>query len=254
MSFPFGKSSSYYDLLYKDKDYSAESLFLLDYLRKYDVTSGHILELGCGTGIHACLLANAGYKVNAIDISEEMIRRARIRSSHNTRCTFSVADVRNYFCNSRHDAVISLFHVFSYQTTNADLISTIKTASSNLKPSGILIFDFWYGPAVLSQKPSVTVKRAYSDSLHIIRTAQPELHTTRNVVDVNYTIDVFNVLEGAHLSFTETHSMRYFFLPELLYMLSSSGFSILESASWLDGGNLSTSSWSGMIVARHECN
>jgi len=48
--------------------------------------------------------------------------------------------------------------------------------------------------------------------------------------------------------------MRYFFLPELSYMLSINGFSILESVSWLDGESLSTSSWSGMIVARHDRN
>jgi hypothetical protein len=66
------------------------------------------------------------------------------------------------------DAVImsafTIFHVFSYQTTNGDLVAALTTAKEHLNPDGILIFDCWYGPAVLSNKPTIRVKTIEDDA------------------------------------------------------------------------------------------
>ena len=51
------------------------------------------------------------------------------------------------------DAVIALFHVVSYQTTEHDLRATFATAARHLNPGGVLLFDVWHGPAVLAQQP-----------------------------------------------------------------------------------------------------
>lgn len=252
MNKPFQNSASYYDLLYQDKDYSSESNFLISYLRKYDVCSGHILDLGCGTGAHASLMADSGYFVHGIDMNEEMIHKAHQRTLNNTRCSFSVGDVRNYDKHVLFDAVVSLFHVFSYQNSNADLLSTIRTAARHSKRGTLLIFDFWYGPAVLTQVPSLRVKRIESDELLVLRIARPHVHTQTNIVDVVYSVDVLNKRDGSRNFFTETHSMRYLFLPELFFFLSSSSFTILESVGWLDSVVLSSTTWSGMVVARYD--
>jgi len=49
----------------------------------------------------------------------------------------------------------------------------------------------------------------------------------------------------------ETHRMRYFFLPELEFMLRSVGFSIIEDLEWMRlDRRLSPDSWYGVLIAR----
>jgi ubiquinone/menaquinone biosynthesis C-methylase UbiE len=56
----FRKYASYYDLLYRDKDYSAEVVYIDSLVRRHCPESHYILELGSGTGRHALLLAQRG--------------------------------------------------------------------------------------------------------------------------------------------------------------------------------------------------
>lgn len=42
---------------------------------------GHVLDVGCGTGTHAVLLARAGCRVSGIDIAAAAVARARERAS-----------------------------------------------------------------------------------------------------------------------------------------------------------------------------
>ena len=58
----FDQYARYYDLLYRDKDYSGETDFVLAVLRDYAPRANHIFEMGCGTGIHAQMLAKAALR------------------------------------------------------------------------------------------------------------------------------------------------------------------------------------------------
>jgi len=51
-----------------------------------------------------------------------------------------------------------MFAVMGYQIANEDIMSAFKTASKHLEKNGLFIFDAWFGPAVLSQKPSERFK------------------------------------------------------------------------------------------------
>ncbi len=69
----FGNYSRYYNLLYKDKDYIGEVDFIHDLIQKYSPDAQNILDLGCGTGRHDALLAEKGYAITGVDMSEEML-------------------------------------------------------------------------------------------------------------------------------------------------------------------------------------
>nr|MBA2706707.1 SAM-dependent methyltransferase [Gemmatimonadaceae bacterium] len=53
----FGSYSRYYDLLYRDKDYAAESAYVASLLAVHAPGARSILEIGCGTGAHAAELS-----------------------------------------------------------------------------------------------------------------------------------------------------------------------------------------------------
>ena len=60
----FRDYARYYDLLYQDKDYQAESDYVMNLLNTHQPETKKILEFGSGSGIHGRILGNAGYQVS----------------------------------------------------------------------------------------------------------------------------------------------------------------------------------------------
>ncbi len=250
----FDSYSRYYDLLYRDKDYAGEVAFLAAQLRRHAPGAATILELGCGTGAHAEHLARMGYKVHGVDQSDPMLAGAAARKSSlpaktAAHLSFGRGDVRTVRTGAHYDAVISLFHVMSYQTSNADLQAAFATAAAHLRPGGLFLFDFWYGPAVLAQQPQVRVKRLADERIDVTRIAEPVLHSNENVVDVNYTVIIDDKSTGDSKRVQETHRMRYLFLPELA-LLRSAAFEEHATQAWMTAEDLGVQSWSGFQILR----
>jgi len=207
----FEEYSKYYDLLYKDKDYKGEVDYIDELIKIYHPHAKTVLDLGCGTGKHDHYLTKKGYNVYGVDISEEMISQAI--KENNDATTYSVGDMRYIELNKCFDVVISLFHVMSYQITNDDIINGFKTAYKHLDKNGIFIFDCWYGPAVLTDRPSIRIKRLEDKNIQVIRIAELIMYPERNVVDVNYNIIIQDKVTDKTVQLKETHSMRYLFSP-----------------------------------------
>lgn len=247
----FDAYSAYYDAIYRDKDYAAEAEFVRGLMSRHGIEGGDLLELGCGTGRHAECFARMGFKVQGLDMSPGMIVSAKNRVPPDLagRLSFQVADVRVVRVPRKFDAVLSLFHVLSYQTDNEDLLSVMKTAAVHLRPGGIFVFDIWYGPAVLTERPSVRVKRMEDGQVGIVRLAEPAMHANRNVVDVNYTVWVKDKHGRGVIDFAECHPMRYLFLPELEHMLGLQGFEVVNAVEWMTGNEPGYSTWSVAVCA-----
>ena len=93
------------------------------------------LEIGCGTGAFARELATRCKRVVAIDLSQEMIRVARARSSRFSNLEFQLADAMTYdFPQSHFDFICSIatFHHLQQR----ELLMKIKDA---LRPGGVLV-------------------------------------------------------------------------------------------------------------------
>jgi 2-polyprenyl-3-methyl-5-hydroxy-6-metoxy-1,4-benzoquinol methylase len=70
MATNFESYSYYYNLLYKDKDYLGETLYIQDLFNRYKVKPKSILDLGCGTGNHSICLAQQGFYVHGVDLKQ----------------------------------------------------------------------------------------------------------------------------------------------------------------------------------------
>jgi SAM-dependent methyltransferase len=248
----FDGYSQYYDLLYRDKNYLAEAEYIVSHIQKHLPQAKRILELGCGTGAHAEHLARMGFEVVGVDISETMLARAKARQAEipmeiAKRLSFIKGDVRSIRTGETYDAVISLFHVMSYQTTNADLEATFTTASTHLTVGGVFLYDYWYGPAVLTQKPEVRVKRLENDTIKVTRIAEPSMQVNENIVTVDYTVFIEDKATGLVQQVNEPHRMRYLFLPELTY-LRESAFNRQMSYAWMGSHPLDESCWAGFDI------
>jgi SAM-dependent methyltransferase len=247
----FDAYSKYYDFLYKDKDYKSETDYICRFIRKFNPDALDILNLGCGTGRHDVYLAGEKYDVTGVEISESMYSMA-VKNAEGSepglKVKFINEDIRKLRLGRTFDIITSLFHVMSYQTSNEDIVSTLRTVRDHLKPGGKFFFDFWYGPAVLTDRPVRRVKKFEDSEWKIERIAEPELRLNDNIVDINFRILVENVKEGTTQEISEVHRMRYFFLPELEYFLDSMEMKIEHTEEWMTGNNLSDKSWYGFAV------
>jgi SAM-dependent methyltransferase len=244
----FSTYSHYYDLLYKDKDYIGESKYIKSLLQQHGLTIGEILEFGSGTGKHGCLLADNGYKVHGIERSAEMVSLASVGLGF----TCEQGDICKLDLGRTFDAVLSLFHVISYQTSNESVMAVIASAAKHLRPRGLFIFDFWYSPAVYAQHPTVRVKRMTDEQVEITRLAEPIDKPNENVVDVNYTIFAQEKATGAMQITKETHPMRHFSLPEIDLYAQQSGFRRIGAEEFLTGHLPDINTWGVCVILQKE--
>jgi len=242
----------YYNAFYRDKDYETEADIIDKILKKTNSQVKNIINFGCGTGMHDIALTNMGYCCKGIDFSCLMIDIAiRHAQLNDKNIEYEVADIRNYRTDKKYDAVISLFHVMSYQNTNSDIRNAFRSVRNALPDrDGVFVFDVWYGPGVISDKPCVRVKEVEDKENSLIRIARPVMYDKRNVVDVNYEVMVINKKTGKVQVIKEVHSMRYFFRPELEILLEEAGFKLVDNIDCRTLGATDYSSWTSYFVAK----
>ena len=251
----FGNYARYYDLLYKDKDYEGEVSYIIGLIKRFGNDTKTILELGCGTGKHAVLLSSKGFDVHGVDMSEQMLesankRKSNLKEAQVAKLQFSLGDVCNIKLHKKFDAIISLFHVVSYQNTDEQFNKIFATAKGHIKPGGIFAFDVWHGPAVLYDPPVVREKRLENVEIEVTRIAKPVIHSETNIVDVNYSIFVKDKKTDKIEEIKETHNMRYFFAPEIEKTAKKHGFEMIHGEEWLTSNKPSEKTWGVCYVAK----
>lgn len=250
----FEAYAAYYDLLYVDKDYDAEAAFIDGVLRKHGQGVKTLLELGCGTGKHAQRFAGLGYQAAGVDMSPWMIERAqRLKAEAGAlsgKMEFILGDVRTVRTGNKYDSVLSLFHVVNYQNLEADLGAMFVTAATHLKPNGLFVFDSWYGPAVLTDRPARRTKAAANEKISLVRTATPTMYPNENRVEVAYAISIQDKTSGETHEVKEAHQMRYLFLPEVRALLDRAGMELLIAKEWMTDREPGFDTWSVYFVAR----
>ena len=252
----FSGYARYYDLLNRDKDYRGEARFIDGLIRRHAPGARRVLELGCGTGVHGVTLVENGYDVTGLDLSAAMIavaerRRTALPPERAARLQFLKADAREFQLEGRFDVILALFHVLSYQQSNADLAAVFSRLKTHLQPDGVVLFDCWYGPAVLTDPPVVRVKRMEDDQTSVIRIAEPVLHPNENVVDVNYRLLATDRLSGKTEEFTELHRMRYFFRPEVELLAGQHGLRVVATGAWMTEQPMDRSTWYVYFALKH---
>jgi SAM-dependent methyltransferase len=242
----FNAYSNYYDVLYQDKNYKGETAYINERLSQHDILKGKILEFGSGTGIHARQLVAKGHEVDGIELSLEMMNKAEIIKG------FSIiqGDIGKIYMGVKYDAVLSLFHVISYQVSNAQIEAVFANAAAHLNNNGIFLFDFWYSPAVYAQNPSVRIKRMSDGKVEIIRIAEPDILPNENRVNVNYTIIVRNLITDNVQIMKETHQMRHFSLPEIDILAAKNSFKRVSAEEFLSGNIPSEKTWGVCVILK----
>jgi len=160
---PYSKLAEVYDLGWGDFAESSQ-VFIEKTLADYDVKSGRILELACGTGILAIHLARSGHAVVGIDLSPEMIAIASEKGRYVKGVEFVVTDMRTLDMEPGFDAVLCMFDSINYLMALDDVSETLESVSSILGDKGVFIFDF-NRPLTYSAHNGETLERYVEDGI-----------------------------------------------------------------------------------------
>ena len=131
-----------YDRLTNDVDYKATVEFYMEILRREGVTPRTVADLACGTGSVTEILAKMGYPVIGIDMSEEMLTEAAMK-------TMALEPMPRFVCQKLQelhlpkavDMAVCALDSLDYITDPADCKEAIRRIYKALNPGGIFIFD-----------------------------------------------------------------------------------------------------------------
>jgi SAM-dependent methyltransferase len=182
-------------------------------LRSYGIRrDARIVELGCGSGILARVLVDAGYDVLGIDASPAMIALARDRVPGARFRVASLADARVPVC----DGVVAVGEVINY-VPRRTVRRVFRRVRGSLGPGGVFIFDFM---ASAERRTFAAKSFAGEDWALVVRA---ELDRSHRVLTRRMTI--FRKEHGEYRRSHETHHVYVHDRAAIADALGAAGFS-----------------------------
>ncbi|MEP6748503.1 MAG: class I SAM-dependent methyltransferase [Bacteroidota bacterium] len=134
-------NSPYYHQLYFNRDEHEAASFinlLLNHL--HPPADALLIDIACGRGRHAKILAASNYDVTGIDLSPESITFAK--QFETEKLHFFQHDMRLPFWINYFDYAFNFFTSFGYFRTEREHNNAIRTIANSLKPGGFLVLDY----------------------------------------------------------------------------------------------------------------
>ena len=251
MSVYQGEYADLYDLFYAEKNYDAEVAFTDALLRKHaHGPSKRLLEVACGTGQHAIRFAAKGWDVVGVDLSGDMVRRAREREGA-AGITFFQQDMRDLDVPAKDfDAATCLFDSLGYAVTNDGIVSTLSRIRRHLRPGALFVAEFWHAPPMLRDFDPVRVREWETPQGTIVRVSRTSLEVAMQVAQVEYSVYQLRK-DGTYGCLIEVHRNRYFLVQEMDFFFRQTGF---EPMKWFAGfdrdAQVDASTWHVVVLAR----
>lgn len=208
-----------YDRINGDQ-YPPYASFLQEAFRRYaHIPVREVLDLGCGTGRIAALLADAGYDLVALDNSAEMLNIAR---EHNAgkNTLLLCQDMRSFELYGTVQAVYSSFDCLNYLRTTEDLRRVFSLVHLYLEPGGVFVFDVNTAYRFGTVFGENTFSYEFADGLLLWRN-EPGKRSCR------FVLDWFEEQpDGSYLRFSETQAEYLHTSRTIRSLAAETGFSV----------------------------
>ena len=244
-----------YDKLNKDIDYGSWAGFVEAAFDRYLAARPEIvLDLACGTGSMTVELAKRGYDMIGVDLSEEMLGEAYMRSV-GQGVLYLCQDMRSFELYGTVGATVSCLDSINYLTSEEDLYTCFKCVHNYLDPDGLFMFDV---------NTPYKFKNVYADNAYILEDEidygdgecaavfcgwQNSFDEESGICD--FYLTVFDEQEGGGYTRREEHQReRCYSLETLRSTLEHAGFEFLGCFGDFDFGEPDESTERWYIAAR----
>ena len=229
-----------YDFDQRD-NLSADIPFYLDWAAR---TGGPVLELACGTGRVALRLAEAGYTVAGLDLSEPMLAQCRAKLAATApevraRVSLTHGDMAHFDLHQQFGLIIVPFRAFQALTEDADIAACLACVRAHLAPHGRFIVNVFRPYALLDQSWCYprTLQWARTDEATGLHVAKyhwgPRIDTARQIIYPEFLYEA-TPPGGETTTHHEALSLRYYYEPQLRALLAQHGLRVEAAYGWYD--------------------
>ncbi len=188
-------------------------------LENVNITSGSkILDMACGAGRHAIILARKNFDVTAVDLSEKLLAIAKKNAvDENLKINFVHSDIRNFKSDDKFNLVLNLFTSFGYFESDEENFSVLQKAYDLLADDGFFVLDF-FNSYFLKQNLVESSEEILGDvKIHQFRKIKKSRVTKKIVITKNGNLSKFE------------ESVRMFTKDELVNAIQNIGFDIYKT-------------------------
>lgn len=190
-------------------------------LVKKEGATGKVLDLGSGTGECSINLAQVGFDVTAVDLSEHMLSVAQDKAlQKKLPIKFLHQDMRSLETGELYDVVTIFCDSLNYVTDREGVKATLSNVYQHLKSGGVLIFDVHSLYKIETLFVGNTFASSEEDISYIWNSFAGE---EKGAVEHELSFFVENE-EGLYERFDEVHYQRTFTIDEYIGWLRDVGF------------------------------
>jgi len=209
----------FYDSLTENVDYKVRNNYISNFFSRYGNGGKIVLDLACGTGTSAKLLAEQGYCVTGIDLSADMLTVAENKCPD---IEFIRADMTDFSLSQKVDYCICTLDALNHLTSINDVLACAKCVYNALNDDGLFIFDVntpYKHKHILAEHTFVFDEEDYFLSWD-------NSYIGDNIVDIFLDFFIFN---GKNYDrYSENFKEKAYTVEELKQVLNNADFEIMR--------------------------
>lgn len=222
---PYTSFAAAYDKMMENVDYVKWANYIDRLFSYYNYHPKRVLDIACGTGSTALLLAEKGYEMSGTDQAMEMLIGAREKAKKaGTNLHLWQQDMRDLAVTRPYEAILCLYDSINYITTEEDMVRVFERVSESLTSNGMFIFDVTTEYNIVKHFHRQTFTESNDDFSYIWRNLY--VHKEK----LCKTVLTFFLREGeGHRKYEELHVQKIYSVAQIKKMLNETGYRLLSS-------------------------
>lgn len=193
----FNTIAAYYEVLSDAEGrLDREGPLLSECLRR--APGARVVDVACGTGLHARLFADLGARVTAFDLSPEMVAYAREHRLH-PAITYAVGDMRD-LKGGPWDLAVCLGNSLSLLGSLEEVVTLFRSVAGSLSRGGVFALQVLNYAAEAAQRPRHRIERRTRGDIEIIAVKNLVPHGDRTLLSITFFIKE----DGTYASASDT--------------------------------------------------
>ena len=239
--------AEFYDLVHGGIAEPETLAFYEDKIARY---GSPVLELACGSGAYLVPLSEKGVSIVGVDISVEMLDRAKEKAAaRNLSIDVRKGDMRNFELNQKFPLILLLGNSFQHLLTHSDIEKCFSAVRKHLTPNGRFIVEV-FNPSlqILTRKPDENVldSEYETQSGKTILTGKVDYDAATQINRIIWNYHNRTTNQTKEFAFT----MRQFFPQEFNYLFACNGFQIERKFGDRDGSAFESTSPRQIVIAK----